>query len=118
MKGPRSWVEPAAPHRHDPSSAATAGADAPPESFKEFLATMGATERLPRQRYVYAATTAQEIGWLRKRSGHGGPAAQRVAHRGGESHARRYEDITRTYKSSIASPCVLRTMAQGLAWHP
>ena len=87
-------------------------------TFATAFKTFAAGEKAPRQRYIYAATTAQEIGWLRARSGHAGPALQRVAHREHLSHARTYCDVTKVFKANAIAPCVPRTAShREHEWH-
>ena len=69
----RSWAAPEAPHRHDPSAPPPAVPD-PASPYGAHYAAFEAARTAPRRRYLFPATTAQEIGWLRRRAGHGGAA--------------------------------------------
>ena len=71
----RSWAAPEAPHRHDPSAPPPVAPD-PASSYGTHYAAFAAARTAPRRRYLFPATTAQEIGWLRRRAGHGGAAVQ------------------------------------------
>ena len=102
----RSWAAPEAPHRHDPS--APFAAPDPTSTYGARYAAFAAARTAPRRRYLFPATTAQEIGWLRRRAGHGGAAVQQ----GGSSAARRMGGGTGTLCKAAAeaakSPAVGR----------
>ena len=112
--GRRTWLEPVKPQHFDPSARpATVGATST-STFADAFKTFAKGDKAPRQRYVYAATTAQEIGWLRTRAGHGGPGLRRVSFARGRSHAREYCDVTKVYKACVVAPCVPRDKGKPL----
>ena len=110
----RTWLEPPKPQHFDPNARpATVGVTST-DTFANAFKTFQNGDKNPRQRYIYAATTAQEIGWLRARAGHGGPSLQRVSHRRGISHARNYCDVTKEYKALVVAPCIPRDKSRPL----
>lgn len=105
----RTWLEPVKPVNFDPHARPATVGETSSSTYATAFKTFADGERIPRRKYVYAATTAQEIGWLRARGGHGGPSLRNGAHRSGTSHARTYCDVTRVFKAATVAPCVPRS---------
>ena len=95
----RSWAAPEAPHRHDPSAPPPAVPD-PASPYGANYAAFEAARTAPRRRYLFPATTAQEIGWLRRRAGHAAQPCNR-----GSSAARRMGGATRGRLSRRPQGC-------------
>lgn len=115
----RSSVVAPPPHRHDPSAPPPAAPD-PASPYGAHYAQLGAAEVAPRARYLFPATTAQEIGWLKQRAGRGGAAVQTGGYLRGCSHGHRYSDALKDFAAAAKSPAVVRAApAAGTnAWHP
>ena len=114
----RSWAAPEAPHHHDPS--APFAAPDPTSTYGAHYAAFAAARTAPRRRYLFPATTAQEIGWLRRRAGHGGAAVQQGGLLRGASYGRRHGDIVKAAAEAAKSPAVGRPApaAGAQTWHP
>ena len=115
----RSWAAPEAPHHHDPSAPPPAAPD-PASPYGAHYAAFEAARTAPRRRYLFPATTAQEIGWLRRRAGHGGAAVQQGGLLRGASYGRRHGDIVKAAAEAAKSPAVGRPApaAGAQTWHP
>ena len=114
----RSWAAPEAPHRHDPS--APFAAPDPTSPYGAHYAAFAAARTAPRRRYLFPATPAQEIGWLRRRAGPGGAAVQQGGLLRGASYGRRHGDIVTAAAEAAKSPAVGRPApaAGAQTWHP
>ena len=62
----------------------------------------------------------KEIGWLRRRAGHGGAAVQQGGLLRGASYGRRHGDIVKAAAEAAKSPAVGRPApaAGAQTWHP
>ena len=115
----RSGAAPEAPHHHDPSAPPPAAPD-PTSPYGAHYAAFAAARTAPRRRYLFPATTAQEIGWRRRRAGHGGAAVQQGGLLRGASYGRRHGDIVKAAAEAAKSPAVGRPApaAGAQTWHP
>ena len=71
-----------------------------PALFNEMLRTVSTVAIEPQRAYVYPATSAQEIGWLRSTRRFGGPAKKNTIDDEEKSWARRHCDVVHYFKDS------------------